>query len=367
MEFENGERPIIVRKVKKVVKGGHHGGAWKVAFADFAVAMMAFFLVLWLLEASSEEEKKAISGYFSDPTAFTDGGSPYIIDLEGSLMDTDSSDDGGKQETAEEEEQRHIVLDEEAVQDLAQQIEMKKFQELKTTLEAKIEENPDLEKFKDQILIEITEDGLHIQIIDKDSRPMFNSGSSRIKRHTVVILKELAATIGTLENKISVSGHTDAAAFTERDDYSNWELSAERANSARRALVSGGIIGNKVAQVSGLASSVLFDQDNPLNPTNRRIAILVLSERAAQRITRQQQRPSDKKKKIKKALPEDSEFDAGYIESLDIDVEAEANLKQQQKANKKRSPAFEHIRKTLDQRSKTSRKKVEMEEDGEFF
>ncbi|MBV1922038.1 MAG: flagellar motor protein MotB, partial [Pseudomonadales bacterium] len=283
MEFEDGERPIIVRKVIK--KGhAHHGGAWKVAFADFAVAMMAFFMVLWLMEAATVKEKQAISGYFNDPTGFTEGGSPYVINLEGSLNDTNSSDDGGKQDTVskEELEERRIVLNEDTVQDLAQQIETNKFKQLQSTLEARISENPDLEKYKDQIIMEITDDGLQIQIVDKDSRPMFDSGSNQIKHYTTNILEELAATIGTLKNKISVSGHTDAAIFTDRKDYSNWELSSERANSARRSLVKGGITEEKIAQVVGLSSSVLFDQNDPLNPTNRRISILVLNDRSAE-------------------------------------------------------------------------------------
>lgn len=411
MEFEDGERPIIVRKVKKVSHGGHHGGAWKVAFADFAVAMMAFFMVLWLMEAATVKEKQAISGYFNDPSGFTEGGSPYVIDLEGSLNDTDSSDVGGKEETVskEELEARRIVVDENTVQDLVKQIEMKKFKELQSTLQAKIAENPELEKYKDQIIMEITDDGLQIQIVDKDSRPMFDSGSNKIKNYTTIILEELASTIGTLENKISVSGHTDAAAFTERKDYSNWELSSERANSARRSLVRGGIAEEKIAQVVGLSSSVLFDQEDPLNPTNRRISILVLNESSAQRIARQQQGSTDQQSKPSQQtskenneenLPDDPEFDnemhdseddyeegyyeEGYSENDAAEDDAESSLKENAERNTEansesnRILLIKPITKTLDQRkreaatkankaSAETRKADSSDDESEFF
>ncbi|MDX1692650.1 MAG: flagellar motor protein MotB [Ketobacteraceae bacterium] len=286
MEPSSDSKPIIVRRVKKYTHG-HHGGAWKVAFADFAVAMMAFFLVLWLMEAASVQEKAAISGYFSDPSAFSEKGSPYVIDLEGSLKKSEGESEAPTLKM--ENIAQGNVIDEETVQDLAQQIEYRKFQELRRQLQAKIEKNPELEKYKDQIIMEITDDGLQIQIVDKDSRPMFDSGSDEIKSHMQKILQALGKTIANVPNDISISGHTDAAAFTERRNYSNWELSAERANAARRALQKAGISEDKISQVVGLASSVLFDEENPLNPINRRISILVLKDESAARIKRQQQ------------------------------------------------------------------------------
>lgn len=305
MQPSNSDSPIIVRRVKKVHRG-HHGGAWKVAFADFAVAMMAFFLVLWLMEAATVEEKAAISGYFSDPTAFTEGGTPYVIDLDGSLKKNEG--DGQAPEQEVENIAQGNVIDEDTVQDWAQQIEYRKFQELRRQLQAKIEENPELEKYKDQIIMEITDDGLQIQIVDKDSRPMFDSGSDEIKPHMRNILEALGRTIGHVPNSISVSGHTDAAAFTERRDYSNWELSAERANAARRALQNAGIGEDKISQVVGLASSLLFDEENPLNPINRRISILVLKDESAARIKRQQQGKIDES-----SLPPDQTFDENAL------------------------------------------------------
>jgi|GEM_PF-297263 len=323
MRFEDNETPapIIIKRVKKVVHG-HHGGAWKVAFADFAVAMMAFFLVLWLLEATSVEEKQAISGYFNDPTGFTEGGSPYVIQLDGSLKDTPEASELQKNDT-EGLGIKNSEMTEDTVQTLAQQIEKNKLEALRDRLQTSINDNPKLKAYKDQIIMEVTDDGLQIQIVDKQSRPMFDSGSNKIKTHTQTILKALARSIKVMPNKISISGHTDAAAFTDRDDYSNWELSAERANTARRALLAGGIHGNKIAQVSGLASSTLFDKNNPLNPINRRISILVLNEKSAQRLQRQQE-GGDAPKTFKKPLPEDPEFDAP-IENKKSDIQSTLN------------------------------------------
>ncbi|MCG8315279.1 MAG: flagellar motor protein MotB [Pseudomonadales bacterium] len=311
MAPDDGNPPIIVRRVKRY-KHGHHGGAWKVAFADFAVAMMAFFLVLWLMEATTVEQKMAISGYFNDPTAFTEGGSPYVIDLEGSLKKSDGEKEG--ESAAPKQEQEAVaqgnVIDEDTVQDWAQQIEYRKFQELRRQLQAKIEKNPELEKFKDQIIMEITDDGLQIQIVDRDSRPMFDSGSDEIKSHMQNILFALGKTIGNVPNSISISGHTDAAVFTERRDYSNWELSAERANAARRSLQQSGIKQEQISQVVGLSSSVLFDKDDPLNPVNRRISILVLKDESAARIKRQQTGGEDQ-------LPPDPVFDESELPPIE--------------------------------------------------
>lgn len=336
MENDKDQQPIYVRRVKKR-HHGHHGGAWKVAFADFAVAMMAFFLVLWLMEAATVKEKMAISGYFSDPSAISEGGSPYVIDLEGSLKKGEGDAETPKQES--EAVAQGNVIDEETVQDLAQQIEYRKFKELRRRLQAKIEKNPELEKYKDQIIMEITDDGLQIQIVDKDSRPMFDSGSDEIKPHMRNILEALGKTISHVPNNISVSGHTDAAAFTERRDYSNWELSAERANAARRTLQKSGISEAKIAQVVGLASSVLFDKDDPLNPINRRISILVLKDESAARIKRQQEGSHDDN------LPKDQEFDENALpttkpapqnqlqEDLTITVDEPAPAKEKQQTD----------------------------------
>ena len=324
MEFESGDRPLIVRRVKKIQRG-HHGGAWKVAFADFATAMMAFFLVLWLLEATSEQEKAAISGYFSDPTAFTEGGSPYVIDLGGGLKDDQYSGESNVESPDTKIQDKGIVLTEDTVQDLAAQIESRKFQELKKTLETRIEQDPNLRKYRDQIIMDVTKDGLQIQIVDAKSRPMFDSGSDEIKPYMNEILHALAGTISSVPNGLSITGHTDAEAFTERSDYSNWELSADRANAARRALLKNGVADKQLAQVVGLASSMLYDKNDPKNPINRRISILVMSERSEAKLKQQQ---------AGKALPVDEDFPAPPEQETPATEEDEFK-------------AFERLRKTM--------------------
>ena len=287
MEFDKSGNQIIVRRVKKVVDA-HHGGAWKVAFADFATAMMAFFLVLWLLAAATPKELKAVSGYFNDPSAFSEGGSPYVIDLGGSVMD--NQDTGTtKSQTPENAAQKGIVMDEKTVQDLAQEIEARKLDKLKSQLEARIQENPSLNKYKDQIIMQVTKEGLQIQIVDKESRPMFDSGSDVIKSYMNDILKALAETIRDVPNKISVTGHTDAQVFVDSKGYTNWELSADRANAARRSLEQGGVKETQVAQVVGLSSSVPYDAANPSNPINRRISILVMNQQSQKKLQAQQE------------------------------------------------------------------------------
>ena len=268
--------PIIVKKIIK--KAGHHGGAWKVAFADFATAMMAFFLVLWLSASTSPEQKEAIEGYFKDPVGFVEGGSPNPVDLDGSaaVVVTSSAD---QQDT-------DIKFEDDVIEDLAEDIEQQRLQELKDVLETKIDQNETLHEFKEQLLLDITPEGLRIQIVDQSKRPMFDSGKSELKFYSEDILIELAKTISQVPNKISLTGHTDAQPFLGREGYTNWELSTDRANAARRAMVAGGIAETQVSRVVGLASSVLFDNDDALAAVNRRIAIIVLNRKAEDEIAR---------------------------------------------------------------------------------
>ncbi|ARU55895.1 flagellar motor protein [Oleiphilus messinensis] len=266
--------PIIIKRVKKYNKG--HGGAWKVAFADFATAMMAFFLVLWLTATTTPEQREAIEGYFQDPIGFTEGGSPNPIDLEGSASIVDSSSN----DQAPEE----ISFEEEVIEEMADTIEQRKLAQLMTEIEQQIEENQKLKEFKDQLLLDITDEGLRIQIVDKSKRPMFDSGKSELKYYSEDLLFELAPTIGGVPNKISLTGHTDAQPFAIGDSYSNWELSADRANAARRALVGGGVHESQISRVVGLGSSVLFDEGHPEAPINRRIAIIILNKKSEYQI-----------------------------------------------------------------------------------
>lgn len=272
----DNNQPIIVKRISR--KGdGHHGGAWKIAFADFAVAMMAFFLVMWLLSTATPEQLKMISGYFNDPIGFSEGGSPFAIDLGGTptvapdrtLNDSDAQDSGSLP-----------TLDAESIQALAEQVEKLELDMLLQELQNKIDSEPVLQRFKDQILLEITQDGLRIQIVDAENRPMFASGSAQLQPYFEEILLALSETIAVVPKKISLGGHTDAQPFVGRRNYGNWELSTERANAARRTLLVAGYPEHQLARVVGYADSALFDRNEPTNPINRRIDIVVLNKRA---------------------------------------------------------------------------------------
>ena len=281
--MENNQ-PIIVKRVKKVA-GGHHGGAWKIAFADFATAMMAFFLVMWLMSVATPEQKKLISGYFKDPIGFSESASPYVIDLGGSPTPApDRTLNQQEQDAADAAEEADAEVDLEQAESIAEEVERERLELLLQELQNKVDENPQLQRFKDQILFEITQDGLRIQIMDAENRPMFASGSARLQPYFEDILLALTDTIAAVPNKISISGHTDAKPFAGRGDFGNWELSADRANAARRVLIAGGYDEAQVARVVGYASSALFDRDDPLNPVNRRIDIVVLTKKAQRAI-----------------------------------------------------------------------------------
>lgn len=295
------EQPIIIKRVKKVV-GGHHGGSWKVAFADFATAMMAFFLVLWLTTNTTPEQREAIEGYFKDPVGFTEGGSANPVDLEGSASVVEAA----REDVASEE----IKLEEERIEELAQTLEQRQMQELFQDLQEQIERSETLQEFKDQLLIDITDEGLRIQIVDRSQRPMFDSGRAQLKYYSQDILFELAKPLGAVPNKLSITGHTDATPFSGRPGYTNWELSADRANTARRALVAGGVRSQQIARVVGLSDSVLFDQDDPTAPVNRRISIIVLNKKAMDDITHDAGRGAGEAPLIDLTAPTEAEAEA---------------------------------------------------------
>lgn len=280
------KQPIVVKKIKKVA-GGAHGGAWKIAYADFVTAMMAFFLLMWLLGSTSDATKEGIAEYFSTP-------------LEVAMSGSDSGDrtsiiPGGGQDLMREEgqvkkEQKQTLLDqmtsEEAVEAERAREELFQLEQLKDKIESAIEANPSVAKFKDQLVLDITKDGLRIQIMDAQNRPMFSSGRAELQSYTKNILHEIGGMLNGVNNKISLSGHTDATPFPPgRSGYSNWELSADRANASRRELLIGNMAPDKVLKVVGLSSAALFDKTNPYNPINRRITITVLNREAEQEIT----------------------------------------------------------------------------------
>ena len=309
------KQPIIVKKISHGGHG-HHGGAWKVAFADFVTAMMAFFMLLWLIAGTSDEEKAAISMYFDNPS-MAEGVAPVSApsSVEGpggastnlirisevmSVKDHEKQKDEDFKEKVDKEEKR-LKEEKELLEDLME------------NLKKAVEESEALAPYKDQLLIDITPEGLRIQIIDKANRPMFDSGKADLKYYTVDILFELAKFIRDVPNRISLTGHTDASKFVGREDYSNWELSADRANAARRALVDGGVAEAQVGRVVGLASSTLFDKADPLNPSNRRISLIVMNKKTDDAIGRDEGVTNQ-------ALSDRDKAQAGGFDDLPMDV-----------------------------------------------
>jgi len=285
MSEDKNKRPIVIKRIKKVA-GGHHGGAWKIAYADFVTAMMAFFLLMWLLGSTSKGDLEGISEYFKTPLKVAliggsgSGDSSSII--KGGGQDLTRSE--GQVKSGELDPEKKIInlkaANEERIR-LETKKEIEKLKELKSKIEAAIENNKKLKEFKKQILLDITTEGLRIQIVDEQNRPMFRSGSAQLEDYTRDILREIGLTLNEMPNKISLSGHTDATAYaTAGGRYSNWELSADRANASRRELITGGLVDEKIVRVVGLSSAVLFDKDQPQNPINRRISIIVMNKKA---------------------------------------------------------------------------------------
>ena len=279
-------QPIIVKRIKK---GGHaaHGGAWKIAYADFVTAMMAFFLLMWLLGSTAKGELQGIAAYFSSPlkVAMTggDGAGNSSSVIPGGGNDLTKVHGQVRRSDSETEKERRMSIDtaraERARQDAA------RIKALQSKIDAMITENPRLNEYKSQIRIDVTPDGLQIQIVDNQNRPMFDSGSALVKPYMRDILREIGAALGGVENRISLAGHTDSAPYGNSDrGYSNWELSADRANASRRELVSAGMPDAKLGRVVGLAASDLLEPDNPRAPANRRITITVLTREAEERL-----------------------------------------------------------------------------------
>lgn len=279
-------QPIIIKRVKK---GGHaaHGGAWKIAYADFVTAMMAFFLLMWLLGSTTEGDKKGLSDYFSSPLKVAmqggagSGASNSVVTGGG----TDLTQSAGQAKRGEATNAQAKKSPSEQAKAARAKSDAQKLSELSAKISGMIANNPKLSQFSDQIRLKITPDGLQIQIVDDQKRPMFDSGSASVKPYMHDILAELAVALADVDNRISIDGHTDQTPYgSGARGYSNWELSADRANATRRELVTSGLPDEKVARVMGLASSVLLDEENPRSPTNRRISITVLTREAEERL-----------------------------------------------------------------------------------
>lgn len=301
------DQPIIIKKIKKGGHG-HHGGAWKVAYADFVTAMMAFFLLLWLLNSTTEEQKMGLADYFSpasvsEPNSGSGGVLGGVtISVDGNQVSAGGPSEGGatlpippsattspiesegddpadpdaeikevNSETAEE-------VNEESVDELLARREQEQFEAAEEALRQAIESVPALEALHDSLLIEQTPEGLRIQLIDQDGYSMFASGSSNPNEQLIQLIGLVSQVVTQMPNKLSISGHTDSVPYRTDNGYTNWELSSDRANAARRLLVDGGLDQARVANVQGRSATEPLLPEDTTNPGNRRISIVLLRE-----------------------------------------------------------------------------------------
>ena len=286
---DDSTRPIIIKR-KKVIAGGAHGGAWKIAYADFVTAMMAFFLLMWLLGSTAKGDLAGIASYFQNPVKVSMAGGSGSGDATSVLQGggKDLTRQAGQVKRGDVEGKKSTSFSKEAQAEFRRK-ELQKLEALKADIEKMIEQSPQLAQFKKQMLLDITSEGLRIQIVDEQNRPMFDSSSSDLKPYTREILRQIGKSLNGVTNRISLAGHTDAAQFAGGDKgFSNWELSASRANASRRELVAGGLNDAKIMRVVGLASTVLFDNNDPLNSVNRRISIVVLNQKTEQAILQEE-------------------------------------------------------------------------------
>jgi chemotaxis protein MotB len=305
------ERPIIVKKIKKVA-GGHHGGAWKVAYADFVTAMMAFFLLLWLLNAVTEEQKKGIAAYFRPTLAVQNTSATFTI-LTGQAQPMDDMSGGSAQDSEEEDDEQAMQqapatgegdrpqsmegekpdigtgnepqpgkgdkpVDLEEAEKAVAAAEQKQLEQIQQDIKNAIQEDPELKALEKNLKIDQTEDGIRIQLLDQEKISMFPSGSAAMNPRSMELLAKVAEVVKTLPNKIEISGHTDAKPYAGGDNYTNWELSADRANASRRVLVGAGISADRLTMIKGRADTDPFVKTDPFDPQNRRISIVLLRE-----------------------------------------------------------------------------------------
>ena len=282
---DDSQQPIIVKRIKKG-GGGHHGGAWKIAYADFVTAMMAFFLLMWLLGSTAKGDLEGIADYFATPLKVALQGGSGAGDASSVIKGggTDLTRTAGQVKKGEiKAEKKTINL--QALKAEQERKERQKLGELKEKIEKAMEANPALRQYKSQLMLDITTEGLRIQIVDEKNRPMFDLSSAEVKPYMRDILREIGAALNEVDNRISLSGHTDAKPFAGGSrGLGNWELSASRASASRRELVTGGMADEKVLRVVGHASTILFDKADPYNSQNRRIAIIVLNKKTEEQI-----------------------------------------------------------------------------------
>lgn len=309
---DDKKAPVIV--IKKITKGGggHHGGAWKVAYADFVTAMMAFFLLMWLLNATTEEQRQGISEYF-DPTPMEV--SSNTSGAGGVMGGLTVSNEGARvnnvqpivhndvQPTQKQQQLNPEQLAKEQLQAELEKRENSEFEKVKEEIQKAVA-NSDLKDLAKNLMVDMTPEGLRIQIVDQDGSSMFPSGSSKPYEKTIKLLDMVAGIIKTMPNQISVRGHTDSVPYSKGADYTNWELSADRANASRRVLLDAGIETKKLSNVVGKADTEPLKPDKPEEAQNRRISIILLRESLT--------RPVDPKKAASSSGTGSVPVDPGY-------------------------------------------------------
>ncbi|MDB5456201.1 MAG: OmpA/MotB domain protein [Caulobacter sp.] len=288
----SGERPIVIKKVKKVSGHGHHGGAWKVAYADFVTAMMAFFLLMWLLNVTSPEQKQGIADYFAPASVSpTNSGSGGI--LGGTTLGDDGAKSAGKmsvvQQLAPEAPETNqdgqsssqaslASASEESLRDALAKKEQDSFASAAQSLRQSLQEMPELAELSKQILIDQTPEGLRIQLVDQDGRSMFKENSREPNDRAKILLRAVAKVVNELPNRVTIAGHTSANARGQQSQ-TDWALSANRADASRQILQAAGVDGDRIYQVSGKANSDPLYADDPTLAGNRRISIVLLREK----------------------------------------------------------------------------------------
>ncbi len=288
----SGNKPVVIKKVKKVIGGGHHGGAWKVAYADFVTAMMAFFLLMWLINTTSPEQKRGIADYFAPAsvsrstqgsdgllggTAFQDDGaraSGTNRQLDEQLASENVRSKAGGSENSDSQSSQPS---DEAMAKARAIREEAEFSSAEDSLRQALQDLPDYAELSKNIVIDQTPEGLRIQLIDQEGRAMFTGSSADPLPRTQHLLETVSRVIQQLPNRISISGHTDSST-PARAGYSNWELSADRANTSRRILEKAGVEGDRIYQVSGKGDREPLYPDDPDLPANRRISIVLMRE-----------------------------------------------------------------------------------------
>jgi chemotaxis protein MotB len=289
-----GEASIVIKKVKKVSGGGHHGGAWKVAYADFVTAMMAFFLLMWLINTSSPEQKRGIADYFAPASvSATTSGSGGI--LGGTALGDDGAKGNGSRSVIEElapesPESKEVgqsdnqsgqplnEASEQALRDALQKREEAAFESAAQSLRQAMQSMPDLAELSKQLLIDQTPEGLRIQLVDQEGRSMYEAGSARPNPRAQQLLRAVAKVVNQLPNRVTISGHTSVNA-NGRSAEGDWALSAARANSAREIMQGAGVRADRIYSVTGKANSDPLYPDDPMLAGNRRIAIVLLREK----------------------------------------------------------------------------------------